>query len=146
MNHFHWKNVQDWTLRLHFTQVGLVFAVGMQRSCLKLILYFDLKRSKTKLLSLHIWLGVDFIKQFTPNTWNLRSAPILFEQIYSNMASCIFALRSTFCIVSHILGALTLYALCPTFMNPPLSNIHHPPLVQILGYSTVKYSEPPSFF
>jgi hypothetical protein len=36
---------------------------------------------------------------------------ILFEQIYSNLTSCICALRSTFCILSQIFGAL--YALRP---------------------------------
>jgi hypothetical protein len=63
--------------------------------------------------------GLDFIKQFTPYAWNLRSAPILFEQIYSNVASCIYALRSTFCIGSQILGAL--YALRPA---PNFYEIH----------------------
>ncbi len=58
-----------------------------------------------------VWLGVDFIKQFMPYTWNLHSAPILFEQIYSNLTSCIYNLRSTFCIVSQIFGAL--YAIRP---------------------------------
>jgi hypothetical protein len=63
--------------------------------------------------------GVDFIKQFTPYACNLRSAPILFEQIYSNLTSCIYALRSTFCIVCQIFGAL--YALRPA---PNFYEIH----------------------
>jgi hypothetical protein len=37
--------------------------------------------------------------------------PHLFEQIYSNLASCTCALRSPFCIFSQILGAV--YALRP---------------------------------
>jgi hypothetical protein len=55
--------------------------------------------------------GVDFIEQFTTYTWNLRSAPILFEQNYSNLTSCICPLRSFICIFSKIYGAL--YALRP---------------------------------
>ncbi len=43
----------------------------------------------------------------------------LFEQIYSNLTSCICALRSIFCIFSQILGAL--YALRPT---PNFYEIH----------------------
>jgi hypothetical protein len=62
---------------------------------------------------------VGFIKQFTPYAWNLRSAPILFQQIYSSLASCICAMRSTFCIVSLIFGAL--YALRPA---PNFYEIH----------------------
>jgi hypothetical protein len=50
-----------------------------------------------------------------PYAWNLCSAPILFDQIYSNLASCICALHSTFCIISQIFGAL--YPLRPTFMK-----------------------------
>jgi hypothetical protein len=63
--------------------------------------------------------GVDFIKQFTPYALNLRSVPICFEQIYSNLASFICPLRSTFCIVSQISG--TLYALRPV---PNFYEIH----------------------
>jgi hypothetical protein len=44
---------------------------------------------------------------------------ILFEQIYSNLASCICALCSTFCIVSQIFSAL--YALLPA---PNFNEIH----------------------
>jgi hypothetical protein len=47
----------------------------------------------------------------------LGSAPILFEQIYSNLVSCICALRSTFCIVSQIFGALYALRPAPTFMK-----------------------------
>jgi hypothetical protein len=63
--------------------------------------------------------GVDFKKQFAPYALNLRSAPIFFEQIYSDLASCICALRSTFCIFFQILGEL--YALRP---RPNFYEIH----------------------
>jgi hypothetical protein len=49
----------------------------------------------------------------------LRSAPILFKQIDSNLASCIGALHTTFCIVSQIFGAL--YSLRPA---PNFYEIH----------------------
>jgi hypothetical protein len=39
----------------------------------------------------HLSPGLDFIKQCTPYAWHLRSVPILFEQIYSNLASYICA-------------------------------------------------------
>jgi hypothetical protein len=55
--------------------------------------------------------------QFTPYAWNLRSAPILFAQIYSNMASCICALRSTCYCFSQIWVLSKLYAVGPTFMK-----------------------------
>jgi hypothetical protein len=45
----------------------------------------------------------------------LRSALILFEQIYSNLATCISTLRSAFCIFSQILDALCALRLAPNF-------------------------------
>jgi hypothetical protein len=56
---------------------------------------------------------MDFIKQFTPYAWNLRSAPIFFH----NLALCICALRSTYCIFSQIWVCFTLCAVRPTFMK-----------------------------
>jgi hypothetical protein len=56
---------------------------------------------------------VDFIKQFTPYTWNLSSALILLAQIYPNLASCICALHSTYCIFFKIWVLSTLYAVHP---------------------------------
>jgi hypothetical protein len=47
----------------------------------------------------------------------LCSAPILFEQIYSNLASCICALRSTFAFSPRFWVRSTLYTLRPTFMK-----------------------------
>jgi hypothetical protein len=64
---------------------------------------------------------VDFKKQFMPYAWNLPSVPILFAQIYSYLASCIFTLRSTYCIFSQILGADSrLYTVHPAFMKSTL--------------------------
>jgi hypothetical protein len=68
------------------------------------------------------WLtpGVDFVKQFTPYAWNLRSALIIFAQIYCDLTSCICALRSTDSFFSQIWVRSTLYALRPirpTFMK-----------------------------
>jgi hypothetical protein len=60
---------------------------------------------------------VDFKKQLMPYSLNLRTEPILFEQIYSNWASCICTLCSTFCIFFQTLGALTLYAMRPALVN-----------------------------
>jgi hypothetical protein len=54
-----------------------------------------------------------------PYTWNLQTVPILFEQIFPNLTNCIYALRSTFCIVSNIFNGL--YALCPA---PNFYEIH----------------------
>jgi hypothetical protein len=54
-----------------------------------------------------IWTGVDFINQFTPYAWNLRSAPIFSP----NLASYFFSLRPTFCIFSQIWMRFALYAL-----------------------------------
>jgi hypothetical protein len=74
------------------------------------------KTERVKVHNLNVSGMLGFLlKQFTPYTWHLSYAPILFEQIYSNLASCICALRSIFCIVSQIFGAL--YTLRPTFMK-----------------------------
>jgi hypothetical protein len=73
------------------------------------------------------WIsGVDFIKQFMPYGWNLRSAPILLKQIYSNLASCICTLRSTFCILSQIFGVLYALRPAPNFyeIHPRSQNSH----------------------
>jgi hypothetical protein len=59
------------------------------------------------------------MKQFAPYALNLRSAPIFFKQIYSNLAPYICPLRSTSCIFSQILDAL--YALRPM---PDFYEIH----------------------
>jgi hypothetical protein len=61
--------------------------------------------------------GVDFIEQFMPSAWNLRYEPILFAQIYSNLASCTCTLRSTYCIFSQIWVHSTLYSVRPTFVK-----------------------------
>jgi hypothetical protein len=65
---------------------------------------------------------VDFIKQLRPYPWNLRSTPILFAQIYSNLASCIVALRSTYCIFTQIWVRSMLYPVHPTFMKSAPGN------------------------
>jgi hypothetical protein len=44
-------------------------------------------------------------------TWNLHTSPIFCAQIYSNLASCIWALRSSHCIFSPIWVRFVLYAL-----------------------------------
>jgi hypothetical protein len=59
--------------------------------------------------------GVDFIKQFTAYAWNFQSGPILDAHIYSNLASWIYILRSTFCIFSQILGKLYDLPCAPNF-------------------------------
>jgi hypothetical protein len=66
---------------------------------------------------------VDFIKQFTPYAWNLRSAPILSAQIYSNLASCICALGSSYCIFSQLWVRSTLYAVRQLLWNPQLVRV-----------------------
>jgi hypothetical protein len=66
-------------------------------------------------ISLSPW--VDFIEQLSPYPWNCRSAPTLFAQIYSNLALCICALRSTYCIFSQILVRFTPYP--QLLWNPP---------------------------
>jgi hypothetical protein len=68
-----------------------------------------------------VWVRVDFIKQFTPYIWNLPSAPILFAQIYLNLAACICALCSTYFIFSQIWVRSTLYPARPTFMKSGLN-------------------------
>ena len=90
---------------------------------------------------------MDFIKQFTPYVWNLRSVPILFEQIYSNLASCICALHTIFCIVSRFSVRSTLYA--QLLWNPPLVYRHWlyfkpakpPPIKDIYQYIWHSYEE-----
>jgi hypothetical protein len=59
--------------------------------------------------------GVDFIKQFTPYTWNLSSGRIFFP----SLTIIYLPLRPTYCIFSQI---WVLYALRhgPIFWNPPL--------------------------
>jgi hypothetical protein len=74
----------------------------------------------------HIWLPLSLIPTQTRGGFhtaiyalrlNLRSAPILFAQIYYNLASCICALRSTYCIFYQIWVRSTLYVVRPTFMK-----------------------------
>ena len=61
--------------------------------------------------------GVNFIKQFTLDTWNLHSVPIFFNKFtligHYAFAHCnqLFAFSFRFWVHS------TLYALCPTFMK-----------------------------
>jgi hypothetical protein len=50
---------------------------------------------------------------------NLRSVHTLFAQIYSNLASYICTLCSTYCISSHISVRSMLYAIRPTLWSPP---------------------------
>jgi hypothetical protein len=65
-------------------------------------------------------LGVDFVKQFTPCTWNLCSAPILFAKIYSNLASCICTLLSTYLFSPRFGCALHFTPCAQLLWNPPL--------------------------
>jgi hypothetical protein len=70
----------------------------------------------------------------------------LFEQIYSNLASCICALCSTFCIFSQILGAL--YAFPNFFEIHPwldfLSTLFYDSIVRP-GFTYTRTSPPTSF-
>jgi hypothetical protein len=57
-------------------------------------------------------------KKCMPYAWNLCSAPILFAQIYSNLASCSCALRSNYSIFNQI---WVRFMLCAQLLwNPPL--------------------------
>jgi hypothetical protein len=64
---------------------------------------------------------VDFIRQFTPYSWNLRSSRIFFP----NLASFICALLPTHCIFSQIWMHFTLYDVHPTFMKSTPGIIYH---------------------
>jgi hypothetical protein len=61
--------------------------------------------------------------------WNLHSAPILFAQIYSNLASCICNLGSIYSIFSRIWVRSTLYSqlfeIHPRFANCHIGFVGH---------------------
>jgi hypothetical protein len=70
-------------------------------TCVSFYYFLSLLWLRWDHLYLHT-LGVDFINQFTPYAWNLRTAPILFAQIFSNLAPCICALCSNYWIFSKL--------------------------------------------
>jgi hypothetical protein len=104
------------TKSLH-TEIKIMWPIDSSQ--IKIMVKFEHCSDKCMVFKCDYWNnrpGVDFTKQFTAYAWNLHSVPILFAQIYFNLASSICGLRSTYCIFSQIWVHSKLYAVTPNFI------------------------------
>jgi hypothetical protein len=79
--------------------------------------------NRKKVLIIYSW--VDFVKQFMPCVENLRSAPILLWQIYSNLGPCTFAFVLNLLHFLLDFGVLYALRLTPNFyeIHPQLQEL-----------------------